>query len=121
MRKYLSTILIGISLFVGEVHTFWEGGAVRTQNWILKVERPMALQWNIKYVCMQAQGIIIAFALLYYHRNRINNTVAAAFVFYNIADTVLYFYNYKLYGYGYVYLLIVLFGIIYYYWQFNKK
>jgi len=121
MRKYLTAILLSFSLLVSEVHTFWEGGAIRMQNWILKVDRTMALQWNIKFVCMQAQGIIVALSLFYYHSNRVNKTAAAAFVFYNIADTILYFYNYKLYGYGYVYLLIVVFGIFYYYWQFKKQ
>lgn len=121
MRQHLTTILFSLSLLVGEIHTFWEGKTVVIQNWILNVYRPMAVQWNVKFVCMQATALLIAIGFYYYRSNRLNRTAVVSLVMYQIVDTLLYFYNYKLNGYGWIYIGVVAFGIIYYNWQFKRK
>lgn len=114
MRKYISSLLLAISLIVGEIHTFWEGGAIRMQNWIYSVDRTMALQWNIKFASMQLQGILIAFAIYYFVKSKANTTAAASFVFFQFVDTYRYFYNYKLDGFGWAYIAAAVFGFLYY-------
>lgn len=118
--KYATTILFALSLAIGEVHTFWEGKKVVIENWVLTEYRPMAVQWNVKFVCMQATALLIALGVYTYKENPVNRTAAACLVVYEIADTLLYFYNYKLYGYGWVYIGLAAFGIIYYHRKFGK-
>lgn len=116
MKQYLTTILLTASVLIGEVHTFWEKLPVKQQNWILTIDRTMAVQWNVKFVSLQVNYILIAVALMYYHKNRLNVTAAAVFVLFQVADFLLYFYNYKTAGYGFIYIGLAAFGFIHYKW-----
>lgn len=120
MRRYASTILLSLTLFIGEVHTFWERGPLRPQNWIWKVQREMPLQWNIKFAADQLCFIMLCAAFLLYSPNRVNRATAVTFFCFAIIDTLLYFYNYKTYGYGYIYLILTGIWLYAYFWHKNS-
>lgn len=108
MRRYAATILLSLTLFIGEVHTYWEGRPLRPQNWIWKVSREMPLQWNIKYASDQLSFILIALAFVVYVPNRVNKATAIAFFYFAVLSGFLYFYNYKTLGYGWIYICFVI-------------
>jgi high-affinity Fe2+/Pb2+ permease len=113
MKQYSTTLLIWASLIAGEIHTFFENLNV-VQNWILFDNVPMDIQWNVKFVGNEIQGVLIALALLTYKKNRINDTTAKVYVGYLIADLFLYFCNYKRDGYEWMYLFILISWILIY-------
>lgn len=121
MRKWASTILLTAVIFIGELHTFWEKGGERVQNWIWKIERPMPLQWNIKYLTDEVSWLLVSLAVFLYLPNRLNKTVAAAFVFYQLFSLAWYFYNFKTYGFGWIYYATAAFGFIAWYKVFKPK
>lgn len=120
MRRYAATILLSLTLFIGEVHTYWEGRPLRPQNWIWKVSREMPLQWNIKLASVQLNMILIFLAFLLYVPNRVNKATAVTFFWFAVLDTVLYFYNYKTFGYGYLYLVLAVIWLMAYFWHKNS-
>lgn len=119
MRKWWTTILLTVTIFVGELHTFWEGSAGRVQNWIIAADRPMPLQWNIKYLTDEVSWLLVALAVFLYIPTRVNKTVSASFIFYQVLSLGLYFYNFKTYGFGFIYLATGVFGIAAWLWIFK--
>lgn len=117
MRKYLTTILLAATFFISEIHTFWESTSLTTQNWILRGYAPMTLQWNIKYAAMQANFIIWFVAWLLYVPNRVNKTMVVTMLVWAIVDTIMYFYNFKNYQYGPVYLWLAAIFIASFFWD----
>lgn len=113
MKRYATTLLLWASLLVGEVHTFWED-STKSENWIIGEKVEMPIQWNLKYAGDEVIGILIALAIVFYNRNRINETAAKVFVVYHIADFMFYFYNFKREGYELVYFIILIFWILIY-------
>lgn len=113
MKQYLTTILLWASLIVGEIHTFWEDSTA-SANWILIKDVTMPVQWNVKFVGDEISGILIALAILFYQRNRINATAAKVFVIFYVTDFLLFFYSYKQEGYEWVYLIIMISWILIY-------
>lgn len=113
IRTYATTLIIWASLLIGELHTFWEN-STRRENWILTKSVVMPMQWNVKYATDQAWFILMAFAIYLYLPNRINRTTALAYALFCIADTFMYFYNYKQEGYGWVYTFLLITWIIIY-------
>lgn len=107
------SILIWISLLVGEAHTLLEYTTEKT-NWILNDYVPMTIQWNMKYGAGEFQNIIVALAVVFYKDTKFNRTTAKAFVFYYILDLLFYFYNYKRDGYGWTYTLTLIAWILIY-------
>ena len=75
MKRYATTLLLWASLLVGEVHTFWED-STKSENWIIGEKVEMPIQWNLKYAGDEVIGILIALAIVFYNRNRINETAA---------------------------------------------
>lgn len=120
MRKYLTTILLVLTLPIGEVHTFWAKDDT-IQNWIWKWEMPMLVHWNLKFAEQQINIIIYFVAWLLWQPNRINKTTIWAFFWLAIFDTLMYFYNYKTGGFGKIYFWFVGFWLVAYYWQLIKK
>jgi len=112
--RYRTTILIWASLIVNEVHTFFEN-VNKEVNWILTKNVPMLVQWNVKFIGDEMSGLLIALALFFYDRNRINETTVKVFVVYWVIDFILYFYNYKQPdSYKWVYLIILILWILIY-------
>lgn len=106
--KYAATILLISTFLIGELHTFWEKASQAPVNWIYAVSRPMCVQWNVKYLSEELNWLLVALALLLYRSNRVNRSAAIAYVFYRCADVALYLYNYKTFGYGFLYMAIAL-------------
>jgi len=108
-----SSILIWLSMIVGELHTLWEQSTA-TANWIINDKVVMPVQWNVKYAGEEIQGLCIALALFFYKNTKFNRTTAKAVVFYYIADTLFYFYNYKRDGYGWTYTFTLIAWLYFY-------
>jgi hypothetical protein len=120
MRKYATTFLIAATLLIGELHTFWERSPYMSENWIYAVERPMPLQWNVKLASDQLNFILFAFALFLYVPNRANRSTAITLVCYAFLDTIAYFYNYKTFGYGLIYLILAGIWNLSFFWHKNS-
>jgi hypothetical protein len=111
-KKYITSILLYLSLLIGEVHTLFENTGNSLINWIWFRSVPMTLQYNVKYATNQLWYIFVFVAMLYYTPNRINKTTVRAFVFYSVIDTLFYFINYKTFEYSIVYFLVLWYWII---------
>lgn len=121
MKKYITTYLLALTLPLGELHTCWEKSEPVEQNWIWKVSRPMSTQWNVKYAVDQILPIFYILAALFYTKNRVNKTTVLSFIFLISVDTLMYFYNFKTYGYGWTYFSVALFWVIVYFWRSQNK
>lgn len=121
MKKYLTTLLLGITLIIGEIHTFWERGSQKKVNWIIKRYEPMTVQWNVKFVCDELNIVIYFVAMILFVRNRINKTSVVSFIYLAVADMALYFWNFKTYDYHYLYLtLFVVWPMTFYLLKFKR-
>lgn len=113
MKKYRTTLLIWASLLIGELHSLWEK-CTTNQNWILTKKVVMPIEWNVKYVSDEVWFIMMALAILFYEKNRINRTTVLAYTAFCIIDMFMYFYNYKREGYGAVYTFLLIAWILIY-------
>lgn len=115
MRAYWATILLILTLPLGELHSYFNRSTV-VQNWIVNAYKPMPLPWNVKYA--EGQFIIILYFLawLYYKPNKLNRTTVIAFFWLAILDTVLYFYDFKTGNFGRVYFWFAGFWLLSYNW-----
>lgn len=125
MRKVATTLILALTLTVGELHTYWQGGTTK-QNWIISEYRPMLIEWNVKFAAGQLQFIMYFLAWVLYRPNRLNKTTVWAFFWLAIFDTIMYFYNYKLHDFGKIYYWFAAFWALSYYgkkinnWLWNK-
>ena len=113
MKQYSTTILLWAALLVGEVHTLWEN-STKEENWIIAANVKMPVQWNVKFAGEELIGVLVALAMVLYRPNRINYTATRVFLLYYIADFLLYFYNYKREGYGWIYTFTLIAWILIY-------
>lgn len=113
MKRYLTTLILWATLLLGELHTFWEN-STKKENWILTRYVLMPIQWNVKLVTDEAVYIIIFAAMWFYRKNRVNDTTVLTFILFSIIDTGMYFYNYKTYGFGIVYVLFLVLWVVIY-------
>jgi len=121
VKKYLTTALLWASLLLSEFHTFWEKASQEPVNWIISRNVPMSVQWNVKMVSDQLWYILVFVAMLFYVPNRINRSSVLAMIVFSVADTGMYFYNYKTYDYIFVYpFLFTVWILIYRYGTHNK-
>ena len=119
MKKYLTTILMASTLLIGEVHTFWEKKPEVKENWIVNRYEPMSIQWNVK---MAGEELIllmyfIAAWFLSLYPNHTNKTTVKVFIFAQLADIALYFWNFKTYNYHILYICMVLLWV----WLLRKS
>ncbi len=111
MRKYLTTIILALTLPLGELHTYWINDT-RVQNWIYAINRPMLISWNVKFVVSELSVIAYFAAWILWKSNIVNRTTIVAFFWLAIVDMILYFYNYKTgQNYGIIY-----FGFAIFFW-----
>lgn len=73
--------------------------------------------WNVKFALSEVVIIMYFLAWWLYKENKVNRTTVIVFFWLAILDTILYFYNYKLGGFGLVYYWFVGFWILVYYWK----
>lgn len=114
MKKYSPTIILAITLLIGEIHTFWEKGVQRYENWIIQKYEPMTVQWNVKMVGDEVSVILyfIAMWLCFKYPNHTNKVTVAIFIGLAVVDTGLYFLNFKTVNYHYVYFCMALVWIL---------
>lgn len=114
MKKVATTLLLWLTLIIGELHTLWEN-STREVNWIYSEYFPMSMQWNVKMAGDELIYVCIALAFLFWDDNRVNRTAIRVFLIYTVLDLLMYFYNYKQRGgYEWVYLAIIISWIIIY-------
>lgn len=114
MRNWLSSIILALSLFVGELHTFWAKDTM-VQNWIISEYRPMLIVWNVKFAIAEILPIMYFAAWILYRNNKVNRTTIWAFFWLAIFDTIVYFYNYKLHDFGNIYFWFAAFWALSFY------
>lgn len=114
MKRYLTTIILACTLFIGEFHTIWNNDS-RVQNWIWRYDAPMSLAWNVKLAANQLIIILYFIAWILYVPNKVNRTTIVAFLLLSIVDTFLYFYNYKTEEFGKVYVWFAFFYALVYF------
>lgn len=109
VKKYLTTLLLATTLFIGEIHTYWEKAPERYENWIIGRYEPMTIQWNVKFVCEEAIGIIYFIAMWFFAKypNKVNRVTVILFICLAIVDAALYFWNFKTVNFHYVYFCMV--------------
>lgn len=115
MKKYTTTILLIISVFIAEAHSYTGKYAMLKQNWIWTIDRTMELQWNIKYLSDQINAVIYFVAMYFYTPNRVNISTVLSFIILCVIDFLMYLHNFKTLHYGSVYAWIVmLWGIMFF-------
>ena len=115
MRKYITTWLLILSIFIAESHSYTGKYALLKQNWIWTIDRTMELQWNLKYLADQINAIIYFFAMYFYIPNRINRTTVISFIILCFVDLLMYFHNYKTLYYGSVYVWVTMVWVLLFY------
>ena len=121
MRKYATSYILALTIMLGELHTFWEKGEQHVENWIVEEYRPMTVQWNVKYAIDELNPILYFVAMFLFVPNRVNKTTVLSFILFASVDTLSYFYNYKTYGYGWMYFLLVICWLIVYFCMSRNK
>lgn len=121
MRKYATTFILALSILIGEVHTFWEGRSQEPIDLIWVRDVYMPIQWYIKLIGLQVNYTLYFLALYLYGENRINRASAVAFILFSLVDTLMFFYNYKTYGYGSAYFILLILWISAYLWQTPRR
>lgn len=127
MIKYATTIILGITLFLGELHTFWEhpeeyrNGVLyqkidgewqvaKKVNWIITKDEPMTMQWNVKMVCDEIIVVLYIIAAFFFGKypNRFNKATIIIFIQVAAIDVGLYFWDFKTENYHLVYFCIAI-------------
>lgn len=121
MRKYATTLLLVLSVFIAESHSYLGSFSEIRQNWIFTLDRTMEMQWNVKHLSDQVNAIIYFFAMYFYMPNRRNKTTVLSFIILCFVDLLMYFHNYKTLYYGSVYVWISLLWLFIYYKDTVKK
>lgn len=76
----------------------------------------MLIQWNVKFLSAQVTTIFYFLAWIFYinNKNIVNNTTIKCFLVLAIIDTLVYFYNYKMYGFASMYFLAIIIWLLIY-------
>jgi len=123
MRKNMTTWLILVSLFIGELHSmsYFPDDEKRAENWIIKEYKPMTPKWNMQFLEAQILVPLYFFAFICWRPTKVNRTTIRAMAYMGVVDTFLYFYNFKnplFFGSFYVWLFAM--WILVYYWRSEK-
>lgn len=120
--NFWQAVLIGAMVLLGEVHTFWEGSTL-TGKWIYVY--PWSEGMNIQnYV--KDNGVMIGWVLfcvfaytLGKYPTRFSFWLLQLVIIWKIVNIPLYWYNYRTFGYGWVYFGLVVLG--FFTWKFKRK
>lgn len=111
-------------VILGEVHTFWEGSTI-TGKWIYNY--PWSEGMNIQNY-IKDNGVMIGWILflVFVHRlgkrpTKFSFWLLELIILWKIINIPLYWYNYKTFGYGWVYIGLVVVGAITYNWKVIRK
>ena len=107
--KYITSILIWVSLLVNEAHTLFTGrGNVNFHG------RVMDIQWAAWFIGNSVWGVLMAAAILLYRPNRINITTVKAYLIFCSIDLAMLLINYKQAGYEGIYTALLISWILIY-------
>lgn len=94
-----------LSVVIAETHSYIpKEDAERKMNWVYSIDRTMELQWNVKFVSDQIVQIAYFLAMVFYRRNKINETTVITFIILCCIDLGMWFHNFKTLHYGSVYV-----------------
>lgn len=115
--RYISSILIWVSLLVNEAHTLFEKSGNINFHGVV-----MPLQWAVWFISNSVWGIIMAAAILLYQKNRTNEASVKAYVIFCTIDLIMLLVNYKQSGYEAIYTaLLISWLLIYNYGTKDRK
>lgn len=119
MKKYATTWILILSIVIAESHSYLPAEyAIRTENWILTVDVPMQVQWNVKFLSDEITAILYFVAMLFYNGNKVNKTTVITFIILCVVDLFMYVHNYKTLHYGSVYVWALgVWVLIFYSWK----
>lgn len=121
IRSHLTTWIICLTLFLGEVHTFSCFSDDAPENWILTAYKPMPQKWNVQYLFSQIKVPLYFLSFIVWRPTKINRTTIRAMLYAGIIDTIMYFYDFKnpmFFGSFYVWVISIWFLV--YYWNTDK-
>ena len=109
VMKYITTILIWVSLLVNESHTLFEkSGNVNFHGVV------MPLQWAVWFISNSVWGIIMGAAILLYQKNRTNEASVKAYIIFCTIDLIMLLVNYKQSGYEAIYTALLISWLLIY-------
>lgn len=77
----------------------------------------MTLNWNVWFVGVNTQILVLMLAIRFWKRNKHNIITLRVFTYFGIIDYFLYFYNWKTYDYGEIYLWMIAAYFLMFYWK----
>ncbi len=116
MKAYTTSILLWLALILGELHSYFPDGP-ETYNLILRKYVPMTANWNVWFIGVNVQWLLLIMAIRFYRHNKHNRVTIRVFTYFAIIDIFLYFYNWKTYEYGKVYIWMAAAWLLMYYWK----
>src|SRR5574342_446019 len=114
-----ATIMAFIVL-LGEVHTFWERSCIYGR-WIIKY--PFDVSMHIQHY-IKDNGVMLNWILLSVFAYRLGKKptrfsfwLLSMFIVWKCINIPVYWYNYRTFGYGWVYVVVIVIGFISYNWK----
>lgn len=106
-RRTLVNLLLLIAILpLGEVHNLFSSGEQQIDVYLL-IERKEYVQWVVKDICDAIAQILLA-VLIYRLMPQKLKPCATVFLLYRTYELILYFINFKTYGYFIVYVAMAL-------------
>lgn len=110
--KLSQFVLFIATIPIGEIHTFWEG-TKKSWNHVLfyTFSFNYSLQWYIKDQCEMVKWVLVSIIIYRFSKftqDKLLISFALTYVFWQFYDILMYWINYKTFGYGFVYLALLL-------------
>lgn len=116
MRGCITSVTLWLTAMIGELHSMFPDGP-DTYNWIMRNNVPMTLNWNVWFVGINTQILLLFIAIRYWRKNKHNVLTVRVFTYFAFVDYFLYFYNWKTVDYGYIYLWMIGAYFLMFYWN----
>lgn len=113
MKNCITGICLWLTAIIGELHSLFPDGPA-TYNWIWHAHVPMTLNWNVWFLGVNTQILLLFIAIRFWKPNKHNDITLRVFTYFAIVDYFLYFYNWKTVDYGYIYLAMI--GMYFFLW-----
>lgn len=103
-----------LALIVGELHCYFPDGP-ETYNLVWRKYVPMTANWNAWFIGINVQWMLLIIAIGCWSKNKHNLITLRVFTYFGLIDFILYFYNWKTYEYGKVYIWMAAAWLLMYY------
>lgn len=136
---FTQLLLLLSTVLIGELHTFWERSPIVYHGVLCyKFDWPCSIQWYIKDNGEMLNWVIVSWVVVRFAKklrqvvidlnradlkvsSKIFLHVSKIYLAWRLFDIIMYWYNYKTYGYGFVYLAAVIVGVITYHIKWKRK